>query len=50
MSKVRVRQLRSKIGRNPATVRTLKALGLGSIGKEKELALNPSVQGMLNAV
>jgi large subunit ribosomal protein L30 len=50
MSKVRVKQLRSKIGRNPATVRTLKALGLGSIGKEKELALNASVQGMLDAV
>ena len=50
MSKVRVKQVRSQIGRNPTTVRTLKAIGLGSIGKQKELTLNPSVQGMLNVV
>lgn len=50
MSKVRVRQVRSQIGRDPVTVRTLKAIGLGAIGKQKELALNPSVQGMLDAV
>jgi len=50
MSKVRVKQVRSQIGRNPATCRTLKAIGLGAIGKQKELTLNPSVQGMLNSV
>ncbi|MFN4894168.1 MAG: 50S ribosomal protein L30 [Pseudomonadota bacterium] len=50
MSKVRVKQVRSQIGRNPTTVRTLKAIGLGAIGKQKELTLNPSVQGMLDTV
>jgi large subunit ribosomal protein L30 len=50
MSKVRVKQVRSQIGRNPTTVRTLKAIGLGAIGKQKELTLSPSVQGMLNSV
>jgi large subunit ribosomal protein L30 len=50
MSKVQVKQVRSQIGRNPSTRRTLKAIGLGSIGKQKELTLNPSVQGMLHAV
>jgi len=48
--KVIVEQVRSQIGRDPVTVRTLKAIGLGAIGKQKELALNPSVQGMLNSV
>lgn len=50
MSKVRVKQVRSQIGRGPLTVRTLKAIGLGAIGKQKELALNPSIEGMLKAV
>jgi large subunit ribosomal protein L30 len=48
--KVVVKQVRSKIGRNPRTVDTLKALGLGSIGKQKELTLNASVEGMLKGV
>ena len=50
MSKVLVKQVRSKIGRDPRVVSTLKAIGLGSIGKKKELSLNPSVQGMLKKV
>jgi large subunit ribosomal protein L30 len=50
MSKVKVKQVRSQIGRNPKTIRTLNAIGLGSIGKQKELTLNASVQGMLDAV
>jgi large subunit ribosomal protein L30 len=50
MNKVLVKQVRSKIGRNPKTIRTLQAIGLGSIGKEKLLTLNPSVQGMLDGV
>jgi large subunit ribosomal protein L30 len=50
MKKVVVKQIRSKIGRNPRTVRTLQALGLGSIGNQKELTLNPSVEGMIKGV
>jgi large subunit ribosomal protein L30 len=50
MSKVLVRQVRSQIGRNPRTIKTLEAIGLGKIGKQKELTLSPAVQGMLNGV
>ena len=50
MSKVLVKQVRSQIGRNPKTVSTLKAIGLGGIGKQKELTLNPCVDGMLKNV
>ena len=50
MSKVRVKQVRSQIGRNPRTIRTLQAIGLGAVGKEKELTLNPAVEGMLKGV
>jgi large subunit ribosomal protein L30 len=50
MSKVLVKQVRSKIGRNPRTVRTLKAIGLGGIGKQTELTLNPCVEGMIKNV
>lgn len=50
MSKVVVKQVRSHIGRNKRVVDTLKAIGLGGVGKEKEIALNDSVKGMLKAV
>lgn len=50
MNKVVVKQVRSKIGRNPVVVGTLQALGLGSIGKQKELVLNESVKGMIKKV
>lgn len=50
MSKVLIKQVRSKIGRDPKTIQTLRAVGLGSIGKQKELTLNPSVKGMLDKV
>lgn len=50
MSKVLVKQVRSQIGRDPKTIRTLKAIGLGAMGKQKELSLNPSVQGMINKI
>jgi large subunit ribosomal protein L30 len=50
MGKVVVKQVRSQIGRNPKTVNTLKAIGLGAIGKQKELTLNPCVEGMLKNV
>jgi large subunit ribosomal protein L30 len=50
MKMIRVKQVRSKIGRNPTTIRTLKALGLGSIGKERVLPVNPSVEGMVGRV
>ena len=50
MSKVVVKQVRSGIGRNPSVLRTLQAIGLGSIGKQRELVLNKSVEGMIRKV
>jgi large subunit ribosomal protein L30 len=50
MSKVVVKQVRSHIGRAPQTLKTLKAIGLGAIGKQKELTLNDSVKGMIKRV
>jgi large subunit ribosomal protein L30 len=50
MSKVIVKQTRSAIGRNPAVRDTLKAIGLGRIGKSCELTLNDSVKGMIKRV
>jgi len=50
MSKVVIKQVRSKIGRNPTVLNTLQALGLGAIGKQKEIVLNDSVKGMIRRV
>jgi large subunit ribosomal protein L30 len=50
MEKVVVVQIRSHIGRNPSVKATLVALGLGAIGKKREVVLNPSVSGMIKKV
>ena len=50
MKKVIITQIRSDIGRAPNVRRTLESLGLGAIGKRKELAVNESVQGMIKKV
>ncbi len=48
--KVQVVQVRSGNRRDKRTNQTLKALGLGRIGKVKEHALTPSTRGMIEAV
>lgn len=48
--KVIVKQTRSQIGRNQQVRDTLKALGLGRIGKEVEHELSPAVTGMIERV
>ena len=48
--KVRVKQVRSRASRSPETIATLKALGLGRIGKVREHTINPCVWGMLRKV
>ena len=48
--KVLVRQTRSKIGRDKTVRRTLQAMGLGSIGSERVLKLNPATAGMIMRV
>ena len=44
---LRVRQIKSGIGFNGQQRATLRALGLGKIGRSRELPDNPAVRGML---
>jgi large subunit ribosomal protein L30 len=50
MSKVVITQVRSLIDRPKDQKETLKSLGLGKIGKSREVTLNPQIQGMINKV
>lgn len=50
MSKIIVKQVKSIIGQPDSQIKILKALGLGSIGKTKELGDTPSVRGMIAKV
>ena len=50
MSKIRVRQVRSSIGRKYDQLETLKGLGLGRPGKSRELEDTPAVRGMIDKV
>lgn len=50
MSKVKISQVRSSIGRPKDQKDTLVALGLGRIGKSRELDNTPAIQGMINKV
>ncbi len=47
---LRVTQIRSGIGRKPSQLGTLRALGLGRIGKSRVLSDRSDVRGMLTAV
>jgi large subunit ribosomal protein L30 len=48
--KVRVKQVRSIAGRTPDVVATVRALGLGKIGRQRDFVLNDSVWGMLKRI
>lgn len=50
MSGVKIRQVKSANGTNPAQKATLKALGLGGIGKAVERKDSPQLQGQLRVV
>ena len=50
MGKIKVKQLRSKIGRPENQKRTLIALGLGKIRKTVELEATPPILGMVKTV
>jgi large subunit ribosomal protein L30 len=50
MAEVRVKQIRSAIGSKPVHRGTLKALGLGRIGRERVHQDSPSLRGMLRKV
>ncbi len=50
MADLKVTQVRSSIGSNPAHRGTLRALGLGRIGKSNTLPDRPEIQGMIARV
>jgi large subunit ribosomal protein L30 len=50
VSAVKIKQVRSTAGSNPAQKATLKALGLGRIGKAVERKDSPQLQGQIRAV
>jgi large subunit ribosomal protein L30 len=50
MSAVKIKQVRSSNGSNPNQKATLKALGLGGIGKAVERKDTPQLQGQLHVV
>jgi large subunit ribosomal protein L30 len=50
VSGVKISQVRSTAGSNPSQKATLKALGLGRIGKSVELKDSPQLQGQIRVV
>ncbi|MDG2114215.1 MAG: 50S ribosomal protein L30 [Actinomycetota bacterium] len=50
MSDLTVRQVRSSIGSKPKHRGTLRALGLGRIGKTNTLPDRPEIRGMIHKV
>ena len=50
MAKVRIKQTRSAIGQSARHRGTLRALGLGRIGRSVERAETPQLAGMLRKV
>ncbi len=50
MSAVKIKQVRSEAGSNPNQKATLKALGLGRIGRAVERKDSPQLQGQIRTV
>jgi len=50
MSKIKIKQIRSRIGRPKDQKRTLDALGLRKLHQIVEHNLTPQIQGMLNKI
>jgi large subunit ribosomal protein L30 len=50
VTKVRIRQVRSAIGQSARHRGTLRALGLGKIGRSVERSASPELDGMLRKV
>lgn len=48
--KILVKQTKSLSGRTDDMIDTLKALGLGRIGKQRQMTVNPALWGMLKKV
>jgi large subunit ribosomal protein L30 len=50
VSGVKIKQVRSAAGSNPSQKATLRALGLGGIGKSVERKDSPQLQGQIRVV
>jgi large subunit ribosomal protein L30 len=50
VTKVRITQIKSQIGESPRHRGTLRALGLGKIGRSVERSESPQLAGMLRKV
>ncbi|MBU28152.1 MAG: 50S ribosomal protein L30 [Flavobacteriales bacterium] len=50
MSKIKIQQVRSRIGRPKDQKRTLDALGLRKMNQVVEHNLTPQIQGMINKI
>lgn len=50
MSKIKVKQIRSTIGRPANQKRVIESLGLGKINRIKEFNDTPQIRGMVNKV
>ena len=50
MSKIKIKQIKSPIGRNNKQRKTLISLGLNKINRERTLESNPAIQGMIDKV
>ena len=50
MAQLKVKQIKSHIGRKEYQEQNLRGLGLGRIGKERVLEDTPSIRGMINKV
>lgn len=50
MSKMKITQVRSLIGVPEAQKRVVQSLGLGRIGKSREVVVNAATTGMVNKV
>ena len=50
MSKIKIKQLKSPIGRDNKQRKILISLGLNKINRERTLQSNPAILGMINKV
>ena len=50
MSKIKIKQIKSPIGRNNKQRKTLISLGLNKINRERTLESNPAIEGMIDKV
>lgn len=48
--KIKIKLVRSTIGKKPYQRKTVKALGLGKINSSVEKEVNPAIMGMVNAI